>query len=97
MAGWYENWEDENEDANEAFGRDFVKCHLKEQQEKIKNEVVAKLYTLKNGQISLFEELKPSQRIGTNRGVEYVKLSKRDDAVIERRYVEEYLPELDED
>jgi len=95
---WYEDWEDEQDEINESFGRDFVANYQKtEQQQIIKNEVVAKLYTHKNGQISLFKELAPTQRIGSNRGIEYIRLSKRDEAVKVRKYVEEYVPELEND
>ena len=93
---WYNDWEDEHDEINQSFGRDFVQGHLKEQQSVVKNSIVAKLYTHQSGQISFFEE-KPHLRVGSTRGVEYVLLSKRDEPVKVRQYIEEYIPENEND
>lgn len=92
---WYYEQEDELEDRNEAFGKAFVASRLQNQSEVVKSHVIAKLYTHKDGQLSLFEEQAQHQRVGSSRGIEYVKLTKRGDIVMERSYVEEYGPEVD--
>ena len=91
----YQEQEEDMEDRNEAFGRDFVASRTQQNQQPIlKMPYVAKIYVHKSGQLSFFEELKPQQKIGTNRGVEYIKLTKGGRSV--RNYVEEYVPELDD-
>lgn len=91
---WYQEQEDEMEDRNESFGRAFVESLKKEQQEILKQKELAKLYTHRNGQLSLFEEIVPEHKfVGTTRGI--IKLTKRDYGFSEE-YIEEYGPEFED-
>ena len=100
---WYQEQEDDMDERNESFGRDFVSSFMKKEEPKekpkkeiLKQNIVAKIYTHKNGQLSFFEDIPSYEKIGTNRGVEYIKYSKRGEPVKERGYIEEYLPELED-
>lgn len=92
---WYQEVEDDMDERNEAIGRAFVAAKNLQTQKENKEEI------FKNPtQMSIFgdEETskKQSNRVGTNRGVEYVRLIKDDPSVRIMRYEEEYVPELDD-
>lgn len=96
MAGnWYQEMEDDLEDRNEAIGRAFVAARNRQMQEENEKKITAK-----TEQVSILEKENSSKtkqnRVGTNRGVEYVRFVKRDPSVKVMRYEEEYVPELDD-
>lgn len=96
MAGnWYQEMEDDLEDRNEAIGRAFVAARNRQMQEESEKKITAK-----TEQVSILEKENSSKtkqnRVGTNRGVEYVRFVKRDPSVKVMRYEEEYVPELDD-
>ena len=97
MAGnWYLEQELEREDRNESFGQDFIKWRLEEQDKILKSQQMAKIYTHKNGQLSLFEEVVPQHRYaGTTRGM--LKITKREDKAEYgvAGYMEGYGPEVE--
>ena len=96
MAGnWYQEMEDDLEVRNEAIGRAFVAARNRQMQEENEKKITAK-----TEQVSILEKENSSKtkqnRVGTNRGVEYVRFVKRDPSVKVMRYEEEYVPELDD-
>ena len=93
---WYFEAEDDIDERNEEIGKAFVASLKTEPQPIVKTMAVAKLYTHENGQISLFEEVPKAQRIGSTRGIEYVLIAKQGHHIIERTYVEEYGPEIED-
>lgn len=92
---WYQEMEDDMDERNEAIGRAFVAAKNLQVQNEIKKEI-----PITPTQISIFgedqtKEEKPN-RVGTNRGYEYVRLVKGDPSIRIMRYEEEYVPELDD-
>lgn len=87
---WYLDAEEDIEDRNESFGRDFVASGEKGFKDNevqnpqvlgiLKSEKINKLYTCEGGQLSIFEQVKsPTNHIkfATERK-ENIRLTKRD-------------------